>query len=77
MALGEAAVIVRDMLVVIFNTMVAAEATARGADGDCGRRQLGLDAGCLARLGLVPGLRAGLAAMDGMCSALAHIFSAP
>jgi len=76
-ALGDAADIVRDLLVVIFNTTVAAEATARGASGDCGRRQLRLDAGCLARLGLVPGLRAGLAAMDGICSVLAYIFSAP
>jgi len=77
MALEEAAEIVRDLLVVIFNTIVATEATARGANGDCGSRQPGLDAGCLARLGLVPGLRAGLAAMDGMCSALARMFSAP
>jgi len=76
-ALGEAADIVRVLLVVILNTTVAAEATARGANGDCGRRQLGLNAGCLAQLGLVPGLRAGLATMDGMCSVLAHIFSAP
>ena len=76
-ALGEAADIVRVLLVVIFNTTVAAEATGRGANGDCGRRQLGLDAGCLARHGLVPGLRAGLATMDGMYSVLAHIFSAP
>jgi len=76
-ALEEAADILLDLLVVIFKTTVAAEATARGAKGDCGRRQLGLDAGCLARLGLVPGLRAGLAAIDGICSVLAHIFSAP
>ena len=76
-ALGEAAEIVRDVLVMIFNATVAAEATTRGANGDCGRRQLGLDARCLARLRLVPGLRAGLAAMDGMCSVLAHIYSAP
>jgi len=75
-ALGEAADIVRDMLFVIFITTVAAKAKARGANGDCGRRQLALDAGCLARLGLVPGLRAGLAAMDGMFSVLAHFFSA-
>jgi len=75
--LGEAAYIVRDQLAVIFNTTVAAEATARGANGDCGRRQLGLDAGYLARLGWVPGLRAGLAAMDSMSSVQTHIFSAP
>jgi len=73
----EAADILLDLLVVIFKTTVAAEATARGAKGDCGRRQLGLDAGCLARLGLVPGLRAGLAAIDGIRSVLAHIFPAP
>ena len=67
----------RDLLVVIFNTTVAAEVTVRGASGDCGGRQLLLDAGCLARLGLVPGSRDGLAAMESMCSVLAHIFSAP
>jgi len=76
-ALLEAADIVRDLPVVIFDTTVAAEATARGANGGCGRRQLELDAGCLARLGLVPGLHAGLADMDGICSVLAHIFFGP
>jgi len=76
-ALGEAAEIVRDLLVVIFNTPVAAEATARGANGDCGRRKLRLDAGYLARIGLLPGLRAGLAAVDGTCSVLAHLFAEP
>jgi len=77
LALGEAAEVVQSMLEVIFNTTSAAEAKELGADGDSGRRQLAMDAECLARLGLVPGLRAGLAAMDGMCSVLSHIFCIP
>lgn len=66
-ALGEAAEIVQDLLVVFFNTTGAAEATARCTNGDSGRHQPILDAGCLALLSLVPGLRAGLAAMEDMC----------
>jgi len=71
--LGEALEVVRGTLEVNFNTTSAAEAKARGADGDSGLRQLSMDAGCLAQLGLVPGLRAGLAAMAGACSFLAHL----
>ena len=77
LALGEAMEVVQSTMEVIFNTTPAAEAKERGAGGDNGLRQLALDAGSLARLGLVPGLQAGLAAMDGMCFLLAHLFCIP
>jgi len=77
LALGEAMEVVQSTMGVIFNTTPAAEAKKRGAGGDNGRRQLALDAGSLARLGLVPSLQAGLTAMDGMCSLLAHLFCIP
>jgi len=69
--------VAKSTLEFIFNATTAVEAKERGAYGDNGRRQLSLDGGCLARLGLIPGLQDGLATMDGMCSVISHLSSIP
>ena len=54
--LGEPVMVARSTLEVIFKTTSAVQAKERGANGANGLRQLSLDGGCLARLGMVSGL---------------------
>lgn len=77
LALGEVVVVARSTLEVIFDTTPAVKAKECGVNGDNCRRQVSLDGGCPARLGLVLGLQDGLATMDGMCSVISYLFSIP